>query len=103
RDKLFDQTRSKSIVCQELTVLSEDPGDRRQPRVLARIGPPENDASSNAPPVQMVVGGPLVVEGPLYANTVLADNYVYRQIPFAPAVMQAIPGLSAEIMRALQQ
>ena len=47
RDKLFDRTTSKSItsksiVCQELTVVEEEPTGQQPVRVLARIGRTES-------------------------------------------------------------
>src|SRR5882757_7727048 len=38
RDKLVDRTTTKSIVCQELTVVDEESADHQPPRTLARIG-----------------------------------------------------------------
>jgi hypothetical protein len=95
RDKLFDQTRTKSIECQELTVTAEDRGSR--PAVpLARIGAIERSSSDKTPAGQMLINGQLVVEsiraGAVYADRVFADNYVYHGIPFAPTILRAMPG-----------
>jgi hypothetical protein len=38
RDKLFDRTTTKSIVCQELTVVDDEPVANRPVRILAKIG-----------------------------------------------------------------
>ena len=48
RDKLIDRTITKSIVCQELNVVDEEPLGRQPPRVLAKIGRAE--PKSGGPP-----------------------------------------------------
>jgi hypothetical protein len=96
RDKLFDQTRSKSIECQELTVSAEEGGGR--PTVpLARIGAIDRSASDKTPAGQMLINGQLVVVDSIrapaiYADRIFADNYVYHGIPFAPTILRSMPG-----------
>lgn len=95
RDKLFDQTRSKSIECQELTVSAEERAGR--PAIpLARINAIERSTTDKSLAGQMLINGQLVVESirasAVYADRVFADNYVYRGIPFAPTVLRAMPG-----------
>jgi hypothetical protein len=107
RDKLIDRTLSKSIVCQELTVLGDDRGGRR-PVPLVQIGAVQS-TSTNVPPFgQVLINGQLVVEDiraeTVNANAVNANNYIYRRIPFAPSLLRAIPGVSpTDWLRALQQ
>ena len=56
RDKLFDQTRTKSIECQELTVSAEERVGH--PTIsLARIGPIERSPSDKTPAGQMLIQG----------------------------------------------
>ena len=96
RDKLFDQTRTKSIECQELTVSAEERVGH--PTIsLARIGAIERSPSDKTPAGQMLINGQLVVvdsirTSAIYADRVFADNYVYRGIPFAPTILRAMPG-----------
>jgi hypothetical protein len=96
RDKLFDQTRSKSIECQELTVTAED-RIGRPATTLARVGAIERSSTDKTLAGQMLINGQLVVEsvraGAVYADRVFADNYVYHGVPFAPAILRALPGM----------
>ncbi len=48
RDKLVDRTITKSIVCQELAVVDEEPLGRQPPRVLAKIGRTESKTGGPA-------------------------------------------------------
>jgi hypothetical protein len=60
RDKLFDRTTSKSIVCEELMVVDADTGGTEPIRVLAKIGRAE--LTPNAPPTgRLVVNGDVVI------------------------------------------
>lgn len=91
RDKLFNMTSSKRIVCEELIVVD---GDGREP--LARIG-----GSPRTP--GNPVHGQLVVED-ARVGTITADNYLYRGVPFTPTLRAIFPGVSpADVLRALQQ
>lgn len=47
RDKLVDRTITKSIYCQELAIVDEEPRGGQSARVLARIG--RSDAKSGSP------------------------------------------------------
>jgi hypothetical protein len=47
RDKLIDRTIAKSIYCQELAIVDEEPRSGQSARVLARIG--RNDSRSGSP------------------------------------------------------
>jgi hypothetical protein len=97
RDKLIDQTRSKSIVCQELTVFGEDRG-RRQLVPLVRIGAAESPGQGTRP------FGAIEVDGIVRAESVQANNFNFRGIPFGPTILQAVPGmLPTDWLRALQQ
>jgi hypothetical protein len=97
RDKLIDQTRSKSIVCQELIVFGEDRG-RRQMVPLVRIGAAESPGQGTRP------FGAVEVDGVVKAELVQAANFSFRGIPFGPTILQAVPGmLPADWLKALQQ
>ncbi len=95
RDKLFNITTSKSIVCQELTVVDEDPLGLRAPRPLARIG--RTDGSSTGTPSvgYLYVDGQVEVDG-----AVVARQYGMRGLPYAPGILGVLP---PEIWRAFQQ
>jgi len=97
RDKLFDRTTSKSIVCQELTVVDADPAGNRQVRILARIGRSEPNVAIPASGY-MFVNGQLDVQG-----IVNAHQYAYQGVPFVPA-LQGLPlGVSwPDLWRAMQ-
>jgi hypothetical protein len=60
RDKLFDCTTTRSIVCQELTVVDEQPVGNQPVRVLARIGRTQS-ADAGGPRGQLLVNGELEV------------------------------------------
>jgi hypothetical protein len=74
RDKLFDQTTSRVIVCQELQVVDDDLTGRRQRNILARIGPASIDGESLIGALE--VDGVVQVNGPLQVDgTILAKSY----------------------------
>lgn len=58
RDKLVDRTTTKSIVCQELTVVEEEPIGHQPSRILAKIGRADSKAGSPA-------GGYFLINGNL--------------------------------------
>jgi hypothetical protein len=60
RDKLFDRTTTRSIVCQELTVVDEQPVGNQPVRVLARIGRTQT-ADAGGPQGQLLVNGELEI------------------------------------------
>lgn len=63
RDKLFDRTTSRSIVCQELTVIDEQPLGR-EPVLLARIGRTESTSPGPKPAGYLLLNGQLeIVDG----------------------------------------
>ena len=96
RDKLFDRTTAKSIVCQELTVVDQEPIAGRSARVLARIGRAESSVANTA-------NGYLFVSGQLEVNgKINANEYAYRGVPFVPA-SQVLPVFTPGVLRALQQ
>jgi hypothetical protein len=96
RDKLFDQTRTKSLECQELTVSAEN-GGGQPPVALARIGAIDRSPTDKTPAGQMLLNGQLFVESirasAVYADKIYADNYVYKGVPFAPTILRALPGM----------
>jgi hypothetical protein len=103
RDKLFDRTTSKSIVCQELIVVGEALGGREPVRILARIGSAESSTPQAPREGQMFVDGQVLVEQ-LRAGSIVSDNYAYRGMPFAPTLRAILPGVSpADLLRALQR
>jgi hypothetical protein len=76
RDKLFDRTTSRSIVCQELTVLDDEPMPNRPNRVLAKIGRTD-PAPGGLPRGYLLVNGEVEVvddlaRGPQSAPVILA-------------------------------
>jgi hypothetical protein len=113
RDKLGEQTKTKRIECQELIVFGEE-GANRQPVPLVQIGAMQRSKGNPARIGQLLINGQLLVNGPLeaqgiqsgsiQASIVNADNYYFRRVPFAPALLRAMPGVSpADWLRALQQ
>jgi len=78
RDKLFDRTTSRSIVCQELTVIDEQPLGR-EPVLLARIGRTESVSSGGTKPV-----GYLLLNGQL--EIVDGDPLGHRLVPILATV-----------------
>lgn len=102
RDKLVDRTTTKSIVCQELTVVEEEPIGNQPVRVLAKIG--RTEATSSAPARgYLVVNGEVAVDGMVKVNGVVnAKQYAYQGMLFTPA-MQSLPGVPlTDLLRALQ-
>ena len=97
RDKMFDMTTSRRIVCQEL-VVAEDDRSGREPVPLVTISAAR--PSPDGPPV-----GTLYIEGQMIVNgTINANNYAMRGIPFGPALRAVLPGVSpADLLHALQQ
>lgn len=97
RDKLFDLTKAKKVECQQLLVWAEDRGGR-QPVPLVVIGA-EPQTGPGGRPV-----GALEVAGDLHARTIYAENFVCRGIPFGPAAIRGLQGMSpTDWLRALQQ
>jgi hypothetical protein len=91
RDKLFDMTTSKRIVCEELTVIDEEPVGLQQPRVLAKIGRADS-ASPGSPPVgYLFVNGQVKVEGSVVARQIL---------PYGSGILGILP---PSVWRAIQQ
>jgi hypothetical protein len=98
RDKLIDRTMTKSIVCQELTILDDD-STTHAPRVLARIGRTEpTDATPSLG--YLFVNGEVDVQGVVKINGLInARHYAMQGVAFIPA----LPGLGVPDLRALQQ
>ncbi len=102
RDKLVDRTTTKSIVCQELTIVDEEPDGQKPVRVLAKIG--RTEASPNAPALgYLVVNGEIAVDGVVKVNGIVnAKQYALQGVLFTPS-FQVLPGMSVpDLMRALQ-
>jgi hypothetical protein len=95
RDKLFDQTTSKRIVCQELTVVDEEPIGLRPARILARIGKADPTSPGAAPIGYLLVDGQLSVNG-----VVDAQNYAIGGVPILPSLRAVLTG---DLLRALRQ
>jgi len=129
RDKLVDRTTAKSIVCQELLVVEEQPLGR-EAVVLARIGRADKSNNDEPPFGSLLLNGqlevvdraanPLVTIGRARFGTdgrtgghvhvrgqvsvegaVFAALYAYLGQPIAPVVHGMFPGASvpAEVMR----
>jgi hypothetical protein len=100
RDKLFDRTTTKSIICeeiicQELTVVDAEPGGNRRVGVMAWIGRAEPSAAAPSRGY-MKVNGQLDVQG-----VVNAGQYAYQGVPFVPALPMGVSW--PELFRAIQQ
>lgn len=100
RDKLFEQTNTKKIRCQELVVTSEDVAGQ-EGATLVRIGAVPR-TSANSPHVGQIAVNGVVQAQAVEATDINADNYYFRSVP-VPAVFKAMLGLSpAEWLQALQ-
>jgi hypothetical protein len=64
RDKLVDRTMTKSIVCQELLVVDDQPLGR-EPVLLARLGRRDQPTPGGAPEGQLVLNGEVLLNGNL--------------------------------------
>ena len=75
RDKLVDRTTTKSIICQELIVVDEQPLGR-EPILLARIGRPDPGSSDHPS------GGQLLLNGELHVvdRGTIAPNQVVKKL-----------------------
>jgi hypothetical protein len=94
RDKLFDSTTTKRVVCQELTVVDDEPISGESLGIIARIGRAETMRGEST-------GGYLIVNGQVNVNGLVnARQYAYQNVPFVPA-LQAIFPWSADFLRRL--
>jgi hypothetical protein len=107
RDKLFDLTSSKRIVCEQMVVVGDELANN-QPPELVHIGEVQgaklNGHSFGAVEVDGIVRAHgIETDGVLKAHTVYADNFVYRGIQFGPT-LRAAPNIApGDWLRALQQ
>jgi hypothetical protein len=62
RDKLVDRTMTKSIVCQELLVVDDQPLGR-EPVLLARLGRRDQPTPGGVPEGQLVLNGQVLLNG----------------------------------------
>jgi hypothetical protein len=105
RDKLVDRTTTKSIVCQELSIVEDEPVGNQPVRVLAKIG--RTEARPNAPASgflvvngAIAVNGEVAVDGIVKVNGVVnAKQYAYQGMLFMPS-FQAVPGVPAPTLQA---
>ena len=67
RDKLVDRTITKSIYCQELAIVDEEPRSGQAARVLARIG--RSDAKSGS-----AAGATFMLDG--HMEIIADDEYI---------------------------
>ncbi len=122
RDKLIDQTTTKSLVCQELIVVDEQPLGR-EPVVLAKLGRAERTSTAEPPTGQMLLNGhieifggpnsfPLIAIGPakfpdgtiggsvavngqvLVNGAINANVYAYQGQQVVPVLRGGLPGAS---------
>jgi hypothetical protein len=63
RDKLIDRTTTKSIICQELVVVDEQPLGR-EPVLLARIGRQDSDNGEGSPGGELLLNGQFAIVDP---------------------------------------
>ena len=94
RDKLFDMTMSRRIVCQEL-IVAEDNRTGEEPLPLVKIGAAGSTADGH-PVGSVYIDGQLVVNG-----TINANGYAMHGVPFGPALRAVLS--PADLLRALQQ
>jgi hypothetical protein len=80
RDKLFDRTLSRDIVCEQLWLVDGDGGGNQLP--LGKLG---------KGPAPLQKGGQLTIDV-VRAGTVIADNYSYQGMPFVPT-LRLVPSL----------
>jgi hypothetical protein len=123
RDKLSEHTttkilesehvKTKTLECQEIVVYSDESAGR-QPVPLVQVGAMQLSKGHPARIGRLEINGQLLVNGPLeaqgiqsesiQASNVNAENYYFRRVPFVPALLRAMPGVSpADWLRALQQ
>jgi hypothetical protein len=101
RDKLFNQTNTKKILCQELVVTSEDVAGQ-EGAVLVRVGAVPRTSADSPHVGQITVNGVIQAQA-VQAEDINADNYYFRSVP-VPAMFKAMLGLSpAEWLQALQR
>lgn len=101
RDKLVDRTTTKSIVCQELTVVEEEPDGHRPVRVLARIG--RNEAATNSAAAgYLIVNGEVAVEGDVRVDGIVNANQFAMQGALLSPPMPGIGISFPDLLRALQ-
>jgi hypothetical protein len=67
RDKLIDRTTTKSLVCQELLVMDEQPMGG-EPVLLARIGPGNQTNSKSASKGHFMLSGDIALSGEMTVN-----------------------------------
>jgi hypothetical protein len=102
RDKFIDRTTAKSIKCQELLVVDEQPLGREI--LLARIGRVQPQESSR-PAGDLFVNGRIAVAGNVMVDGfVNARQYAYQGFVLAPGIHPILPGsLLPNVMRDMQQ
>jgi hypothetical protein len=121
RDKLVDQTSTKSIKCQELLVVDQRPLGEEV--LLARIGGTDSDDASQPSTAEMVLRGQFTIVDPhgvtklvsmgrderrqtappkalvavqgqmLVDGPINAMHYLFRGVPFMPTLRTAVPGM----------
>jgi hypothetical protein len=82
RDKLVDRTTAKSIVCQELIVVDEQPLGR-EPILLARIGRPDPSDAEQISGGQLLLNGQLMLvdRAPIASNQVMKTLVTIGGVP----------------------
>ena len=88
RDELFDQTWSRQVVCEQLTLIDGESSPLAPPQMIGSLGRPS--------PQTVRAGGQLSVDV-VRAGTVIADQYTYgrAQVIPQPTIM--------DFLRRLQQ
>jgi hypothetical protein len=102
RDKFIDRTTAKSIKCQELLVVDEQPLGREI--LLARIGRVEPQEGSR-PVGDLFVNGRIAVAGNVEVDGfVNARQYAYQGFVLAPGIHPLVPGaILPNVMRNMPQ
>jgi hypothetical protein len=90
RDKIGGRTIAKSIVCQELTVVADEPVGREPVRILARIGRTSQPSGLG----EVDVNGVVKVNGIVNAN-----QYALQGVPIFPT-FQVTPRTTSPVRSA---
>jgi hypothetical protein len=97
RDKLVDQTVTKRIVCQELTIQDDESDSRYPSRVYAQLG--RTEATANSPSHGFLrVDGEIGVNGLVNVNGVVNAGQYLTMIPRTQPPAGSSPGVPRRAM-----
>ena len=89
RDKLFDLTRSRNVVCEQFVLIDDGQGVPTRQAVLGVMGPVQPGAVGAVPR-----GGQLLVDV-IRARRIIADRFEYKGIPLVPT-LRMFPALTPQ-------